>query len=135
MEWRSVAEDGVENLGRVFVAAFQLNGLGEELFEVCVIVLFALLTQLDGEILAAGVPAGALIAVLLQQIPAFSEPRGVLGEVAAGLGYIVAEGEENLVADDVLVVYGWVFQRAPAQLGYSTGRGRYAGATGSRPCG
>ena len=52
---------------------------------------------------------------LLDQIRALSEPRAILAVVAGGLGDVVAHGQEHLVAHDVLVIDGLIFERDFAQ--------------------
>ncbi len=60
--------------------------------------------MLDDVGVLAGVPAGAVRAILLDQVGAFAEPPVVLGVVPARFGHVVIEVKEHLVADDLLVV-------------------------------
>ena len=69
-----------------------------------------------------GIPAGAVGAVLLDQVRAFAEPPVVLGVVPAGLGDVVVEVQEHLVAHLFFVVDLLVF------------RDRLADQRDRRPC-
>ena len=82
----------------------------------------------------AWIPAGAMGAVLLDQVLTLAEPGVVLGVMATGFGHVAVEGQEHLVAYLFLVVDILIFGDGLADQGIGI-LAVPAGIRGTRPCG
>ncbi len=100
------AHPRVDDRRRVLVSAREVQGLRvlELPRDVLLPSLLAPEVALQNVALVAGVPAGAVRAVLLDQVGALAEPPVVLRVVPAGLGDVIVQVQEHLVAHLLLVI-------------------------------
>ena len=109
LEERVVAQDGVEDVGGVLLAPLELRLLLEPGFDLALPGGLALSVLVQNVGVDARIPAGAVGAILLDEVRALSEPGVVFAIVAGGFGGVIAQREVHLVAHDFLVVDGFLF--------------------------
>jgi hypothetical protein len=101
------ALEGIDDVGDELRLALQADGLvtGQPLLDVIAPGLLGHQVFLQDVGILTRVPAGAMGAVLLDQVWALAEPPVVLEVVPARLGDVVVQVQEQLVVHDFFVVY------------------------------
>ena len=105
LEHFAVAKDGVEDIRRVFLSAREIQRFFEPLVDFLLPGGFAAAVFIEDVGILARVPAGAVQAVLFDEVGALAEPGIVFAVVARRLGHIIAQRQEHFVAHDFLVVH------------------------------